>query len=78
MLHILTGSTRELKNRVTVMTSKKTNKSNCDVLANYSLILRNLELLMKIKFPNYITWEFDLYLITLKFSSYAIREFKIH
>ena len=46
-------------------------KSNCDVITNFSLIFRNLEFLMKIIFPSYVTLEFFLYLITLKFPSYS-------
>ena len=41
-------------------------KSNCDVKANFSLIFRNSELLLKMKFPSYVTRKFYLYLITLK------------
>ena len=48
----------ELENRV---------KSDCDVIANFSLIFRYLEYLMKIKFPSYVTRKFYDYLITLKF-----------
>ena len=58
------------------MTSQNRVKSNCDVIANFLLILRNSEFLMKIKFPSYGTREFYRYLITLKFPSYVTREFK--
>ena len=51
------------------MMSQNRVKSNCDVIANFSLILRDLEFLMKIKFPSYVTRKFYLYLITLKFPS---------
>ena len=46
-------------------------KSNCDVIANFSLIFRNSKFIMKIKFPSYVTRKFYLYLMTLKFPSYT-------
>ena len=52
--------------------------SNCDVIANFSLIFRTSEFLMKTKFPSYVTRKFYLYLITIKFPSYTTREFKFH
>ena len=48
-------------------------KSNCDVIANFPLIFRNSEYLMKIKFPSYVTRKFYLYLITLKFLQFTAR-----
>ena len=60
------------------MTSYNGVKSNSDVIANFLLIFRNSEFLMKMKFPSYVTQKFYLYLITLKFSSYTTPEFKFH
>ena len=56
----LRDSKTELKNRV---------KSNCDAIANFSLIFLNSEFLIKIKFPSHVTRKFYLYLITLEFLS---------
>ena len=58
------------------MTSQNQVKSNCDVIANFSLIFRHPEFLMKMKFPSYVTRKLYLYLITLKNLSYGTREFK--
>ena len=43
------------------MTSQNRVKSNCDVLANFSLIFRNSEFIMKNKFPSYETQKFSLF-----------------
>ena len=60
------------------MTSLNGVKSNCDVIANFSIILLDSEYLIKIITPSCVTREFYIYLITLKFPSYATREFKFH
>ena len=60
------------------MTSENRVKLNCDVIANFPLIFRNLKFLMKIKFTSYVTRKFYFGLLTQKFPSYATREFKFH
>ena len=60
------------------MTSEIRVKSNCDVIANFSLIFSNSEFLMKIKLPSYVTRNFYLYFITLKFPSHGTWEFRFH
>ena len=47
-------------------------------MVNFSLIFRNSEFLMKIKFLSCVTRKFYLYLITMKFPSYTTREFKFN
>ena len=60
------------------MTSQNRVNSNCDVIANFSLIFRNLEFLMKVKFPSYVTRKFYLYLRTLtKIPDFATRDLSL-
>ena len=65
-----------LKTELRIMISLTRVKSNCGIVTNFSLILRNSEFLMKIKFSSYVTREFFLYLITLKFPTYATNDLK--
>ena len=56
----------------------KTKLSQIDVITKFSLIFRDSQFLMKIKFPSYLTRKFHLYLMIIKFPSHATQEFKFH
>ena len=66
------------KTELWIMTSQNQVKSNGDLIANFSSIFRNLEFLVKIKFPSYLTRKCYLYLVTIKFPSYTTPEYKFH
>ena len=55
------------KTELWIMTSQNQVKSNGDLIANFSSIFRNLEFLVKIKFPSYLTRKCYLYLVTINF-----------